>query len=376
MAGLYIHIPFCRRKCVYCAFYSTAAFDDAKVEAYRHALAEEARWFSEHYLDGRKAALETLYIGGGTPSLLPVDFYVRLIADLETFFNFSDCREVSFEANPEHLDYGYLRDLRQYTPVRRLSIGVQSFRDDDLKRLNRCHTGKEAVQAVENAWRIGFENLSADLIYGLWEEGGSVRWKENLACLEALGLPHFSAYALSLEPRTRLWKQVEQGKARMASDEELELEYRELQCFAKEHGYLLYEISNLAKPGFEAIHNSNYWRNIPYVGLGASAHSYWGKERFWNTACLDDYLKDATGTKGREVLSEEDVYHEYVMTALRTIGGVKKSKLSGFSESLQQEFRLRVVHEMEAGNLVEKEDAYVVAEDRRLLTDLIAGTFF
>lgn len=374
--GLYIHIPFCRRKCVYCAFYSVAAFDPVRIEAYLQALIDEARWFSEVRFEGEKQALGTLYIGGGTPSLLPVDFYVRLMQGLETVFDFSTCREMTFEANPEHLASEYLRDLWHYTPVRRLSIGIQSFRDEDLKRLNRCHTGKEAVAAVENARRAGFSNLSADLIYGLWGEDGSKYWKENLDYLARLDLPHFSAYALSLEPGTVLWRKVEQGKEVMASEEEIEREYGCLQAFAKEHGYLHYEISNLAKPGFEAVHNSNYWRNVPYIGLGASAHSYLGDERSWNTDRIADYLKDAAGTKSREVLTVADHYHEYVMTALRTSWGVEKQKLSEFPKNLQREFGQKVKAEISAGNLIETEDSYIVAETRRLLTDRIACEFF
>ena len=374
--GLYIHIPFCKSKCTYCAFYSLASFDRNKEDAYFQALAAESAWFSSHYFQGRRVSLGSLYIGGGTPSLLPVGFYARLLERLAEVFDISSCREVTFEANPEHLEPDYLRDLWKYTPVRRLSIGIQSFRDEDLQKLNRCHTGQEAEKAIENARRAGFSNLSADLIYGLWGEEGAAPWAENLARLASLDLPHFSAYALSLEPKTVLWRRVEQGKAKMASDEEIEREYRYLQAFAKEHGFLHYEISNLAKPGFEAIHNSNYWRNVPYIGLGASAHSYIGDERSWNTGRLGDYLQDAVGTKEREILDEADHYHEYVMTALRTIQGVEKARLAGFREDLQREFRQRVAVEISVGNIVETEMSYVMAEDRRLLTDLVSEHFF
>lgn len=374
--GLYIHIPFCRRKCTYCAFYSVASFDAGKTASYLQALLAEARWFASHRFHDAKPKIRTVYIGGGTPSILPVSFYSALFEGLESCFDFSGCIEWSFEANPEHLGQAYLSELWKNTPIRRLSIGLQSFRDEDLHVLKRWHTGREAVEAIGMARNAGFKNLSVDLMYGLWQEEGLRHWKKNLMKLAELDVPHFSAYALTLEPGTLLWKRVKQGMAHMAPDEEIEEEFKELQAFAKRNGYEHYEISNLARPGFEAVHNSNYWREIPYIGLGASAHSFIGNERSWNVARLEEYVRDPASSKERESLSEEDRYHEYVMTALRTSRGVEKSRLAAFQESFREEFLERAAAEMKKGNMAETEDSYVVRENRRLLTDAIAETFF
>ncbi|MDE7102487.1 MAG: radical SAM protein, partial [Bacteroidales bacterium] len=209
--GLYIHIPFCRRKCAYCGFFSRAGLTAEMQAAYAKALLREASFVSRSEYGGAVVKPETLYIGGGTPSLLPVDFYADLLEALSEFFDFSNLREATFEANPEGLSEDYLRGLYQHTPIRRLSIGIQSFFDEDLKRLNRGHTGQEAVQAVENARKSGFENLSVDLIFGLYDKEQQSCWKENLARLAELSVPHFSAYALTVEPGTLLAKQLETG---------------------------------------------------------------------------------------------------------------------------------------------------------------------
>ena len=222
--GLYIHIPFCRRKCAYCAFYSVASFDAGKTASYLQALLAEARWFASHRFHDAKPKIRTVYIGGGTPSILPVSFYSALFEGLESCFDFSGCIEWSFEANPEHLGQAYLSELWKNTPIRRLSIGLQSFRDEDLHVLKRWHTGREAVEAIGMARNAGFKNLSVDLMYGLWQEKGLRHWKENLMKLAELDVPHFSAYALTLEPGTLLWKRVKQGMAHMAPDEEIEEE--------------------------------------------------------------------------------------------------------------------------------------------------------
>lgn len=373
-AGLYVHIPFCRRKCAYCAFYSVASADAGKIDRYREVLVSEARAYRSRY--GCKIGIGTLYIGGGTPSLLPVPFYAELWARLQECFDFTHLREVTFEANPEHLEASYLHDLYRLTPVRRLSIGVQSFVDSDLKMLNRCHSGKDALDAIDRAREAGFRKLSIDLIYGLNTGQESSTWKRNLEILGTLDLDHFSAYSLTVEPGTTLWRKVSQGKQDDVSPDRQAAEYEELMDFAQKNGYEAYEISNFCRPGCEAVHNSHYWQDVPYIGLGASAHSYDGAVRTWNADRLDAYMDDPEGSRGREVLSEKDRYHEYVMTALRTVWGVSRRKIESFSEPIRKEFLRQAVRQMELGNLEEKEDAWVVRSDRRLLTDGIACEFF
>lgn len=374
--GLYIHIPFCRRKCAYCGFFSRAGLTPEMQAAYGKALLREAAFVSQSEYDGKVVKPETLYIGGGTPSLLPVDFYAGLIEALSDFFDFSSLREATFEANPEGLSEDYLRSLYHHTPIRRLSIGIQSFFDEDLKRLNRGHTGREALQAVENARKSGFENLSVDLIFGLYDQEEKSHWKENLAALDALCVPHFSAYALTVEPGTLLEKQLEKGMMKIADEDLLEKEYLYLQGFAQEAGYEAYEISNFARAGRYAVHNTNYWRARPYVGLGASAHSFFGNRRVWNAADLKAYVTDPVGSRQGETLSEKDLYHEYVMTALRTIWGVEKETLRRFSPSLQADFARQAERQCSLGNLEPTPKGYRVPDSRRFLTDGIAVEFF
>ncbi len=374
--GLYIHIPFCRRKCAYCAFYSVAGQEGSKAEAYGQALLEEAGQVFARRYGSEKPLIGTLYAGGGTPSLLPVGFYVRLLAGLSEFFDLSRLQEATFEANPEHLAPAYLEELRDRTPFGRLSIGVQSFFDDDLALLNRKHTGKEALLSVENARKAGFSDISVDLIYGLHARGSDSHWRENLRILASLQLPHFSAYALTVEPGTLLEKRFSRGQARIAGELLLEEEYFCLQDFAGSQGYEAYEISNYARPGKYALHNTNYWRGVPYIGLGASAHSFFGNERRWNPASLPDYLADPAGEKEGEMLEAEDLYHEYVMTALRTQWGVDMNELSRFPLPLRREFLARAARQVEIGNLRVDGGRYVVVPARRLLADGIASDFF
>lgn len=374
--GLYIHIPFCRQKCLYCAFYSVAARAGEYAEAYAGALLREAEYFKEHFFAHRKAEIATLYIGGGTPSLLPVPFYAALLEKLQRVFDLSELEEVTFEANPEHLSPEYLADLYRHTPVRRLSIGVQSFSDADLKLLNRRHSAQQALDAVENARRAGFENLSIDLIYGIHPAAEPSSWQGNLEILKSLQLPHFSAYALTVEPGTMLERKLASGKMAVAEEEQIEKEYFRLQEFAAVNAYEAYEISNYARKGAYGLHNCNYWRDVPYVGLGAAAHSYLGEERHWNPASVQAYIQDPVSGKQGERLQERDRYHEYIMTALRTVWGVAQEKIAAFSEPLRQEFYQRAEKEIKCGNLQRKGDAYRVPPARRLLTDGIAAAFF
>lgn len=374
--GLYIHIPFCRRKCSYCAFYSVANPEAVRPGAYREALLREADYFQMHYFGSEPVSVQTLYIGGGTPSLFPVSFYRELCEALAVRMDFSDLQEVSMEANPEHLTLDYLCDLYRYTPIRRLSIGVQSFNDADLRFLNRRHSGQEAEKAIENARKAGFENLTVDLIYGLHPEGEPSFWTDNLNKLQSLQLPHFSAYALTVEPRTALARKIESKQTRIADEDVLESEYFQLQEFAQKNGYEAYEISNYARNGAYSRHNCNYWRDVPYIGLGASAHSYIENERHWNVCDVAAYVADPVAGKQAERLREEDRYHEYVMTALRTVWGVERQKIKRFSSVLQHAFFQCAERQEKAGNLVRRGDAYVVPASRRLLTDGIAAEFF
>lgn len=323
MAGLYIHIPFCRQKCRYCDFYSIAS--DALAAPMLDSLGAE--------LDARAGefageTISTVYFGGGTPTVYSPQELQGLIDRARRRYRMDALQEVTVEANPDDLTDEYLEALRD-TEVNRLSIGVQSFVDSHLELFNRRHTGQQAVDAVLRAKKYGFENLTIDLIYGV-PGMTEQQWESNLSRFIELDVPHLSAYHLGIEPRTVLGKWAEQGRITAVSEEVSQSHYDRLEQVASEAGYVHYEISNFARSGYEAVHNSNYWRGVPYLGIGPSAHSFLGDVRRWNTANNRNYIENA-GTKNgfeTEYLSPVDRLNEMLMTGLRTAVGVNLRQLS------------------------------------------------
>lgn len=318
MAGLYIHIPFCAKRCLYCDFYSHT---EMKYKTpYLDALVREME-LRKVYLDGEP--LETIYFGGGTPSQLSAPDFERLFEVIDRHFDVQACREITLEANPDDLTDAYVAALRDL-PFNRISMGVQSFDAADLRFLNRRHTGPEAIRAIETCRVNGFENLSIDLIYGLpeqTEEG----WKANIEQALALDIPHLSAYHLIYEEGTALYKLKESGKIAPVTEETSLRFFTLLIDSLEKAGYLHYEISNFARPGWFSKHNSAYWMGKNYLGLGPSAHSYDGQEREWNVASLAAYIKGIE--KGEPALEKEPLdlrtrYNDYIITRLRTMWGI------------------------------------------------------
>ena len=315
MAGLYLHIPFCARRCSYCDFYSTTR--SALRDAYADALVREA---------GRRKTeirepFQTVYFGGGTPSQLTVAQLERILNGLNRHLDLSQVTECTLEANPDDLRPEYLSALRQLG-FNRLSVGVQSFNDAYLKFMNRRHTAAEAVQAIQRARGAGFSNLSVDLMYGLPKQT-ETDWNHTL--LQAIDLrpEHLSAYHLSYEEGTVMYRYRND-----AVSEETSLRLFHTLCNTlAEKGYEHYEISNFALPRRRSLHNSHYWQGIPYLGLGAGAHSYDGKNRrCWNPDNLEGYLNGSAGRE-EETLSDKDHYNELVMTRLRIIEGIDTSEI-------------------------------------------------
>lgn len=323
MAGLYIHIPFCASRCIYCDFFSST--DSSWRGAYVDALCRE--------LDLRRGELggepvATVYFGGGTPSTLSADERERLFCALSKVVEWDRCDEVTFEVNPDDVTHLFISELKD-TPVNRLSMGVQSFDDNDLAFLHRRHTARAAAEAVERCRRGGYENVSIDLIYGL--PGQTLdRWNANLQRAVALDVPHISAYNLIYEEGTALWRMRERGEVEEC-DEELALQMLgQLIDTLSSHGYEHYEISNFARPGRYARHNTSYWQGVPYLGLGAAAHSYDGRCRRVNPASLSRYV--AAVTEGRVAYTEEletfdSLYNERILTSLRTCWGLDVNRL-------------------------------------------------
>ena len=276
------------------------------------------------YLHGEP--VETVYFGGGTPSILIVDEIKELLDLIKAHYEISKDPEITLEANPDTLSCDYLKGMRTIG-VNRLSIGIQSFFDNDLKYLSRRHDAQHARQCVQMAKDVGFENISLDLIYGL-PTSDADQWNRNLDRFFEMDVPHLSAYALTLEPNSILTKQIEIGKALPVNEDDAVRDYEILCRRASEHGFLHYEISNFCKPGQHSKHNANYWFGIPYAGFGPSAHSYDGTSRQWNVSNLEKWGRKQNSEDGsqnvaeKETLTPEQIYNEYVMLRLRTMWGI------------------------------------------------------
>lgn len=319
MAGIYIHIPFCQRRCLYCDFFSTTQL--SRRNEYVDALLQEIA----QRKDEASEPIRTIYIGGGTPSTLAAEHIQRLLQAI----GIEGKTEITMELNPGDASPEYMRSLRQ-AGIQRLSIGIQSFQDPLLQRIGRRHNAAQAIEAVRIAKETGFDNLSIDLIYAL--PGQTMRqWKQDIATALSLNVQHISTYGLMYEPGTPL-TMMRDDRQLTPVDEDTEIAMYDLLCERlKEAGFVHYEVSNFALPGYEAKHNSSYWDNTPYIGIGAGAHSYNAAQhvRSWNPEDLDAYIRGIqTGTLQREseTLTEHDLYNERIMLGLRTHLGIPDSE--------------------------------------------------
>jgi oxygen-independent coproporphyrinogen III oxidase len=317
MAGIYIHIPFCKQKCIYCNFFSLAS--SRFTDDFFLSLLKEIR-LQKNYIGFEK--INTIYFGGGTPSLVKVDNIKKVLDEIQKFYLVDDNPEITLEANPDDISNSFLKGLRS-TSVNRLSIGVQSFFDEDLKYLNRIHQSKQAEEAIMRSQDNGFENLSIDLIYGI-PTLTSENWEHNIDKTVQIGIPHISAYSLTLEPNTILDHHIKKGKREIIDENKSIAQYEYLIKRMKQENFLHYEISNFCKEGFISKHNSAYWKEEKYLGLGPSAHSFNQESRQWNVSNITEYVEKIGKSEipfEIEFLSEEQKYNEYVLTSLRTIWG-------------------------------------------------------
>ena len=317
MSGIYIHIPFCKQACSYCDFHFSTQL--GKKEQMLQALCEEVRQRKAELGD---TAVETIYFGGGTPSILENAEIELLIDEVYKNFKVAPNPEITLEANPDDLSKKRIVQLSN-SPINRLSIGIQSFYDEDLELMNRAHRADEAANCISEATKY-FENISIDLIYGIPGMGHD-RWKSNIEKALAFGLPHISSYALTVEPRTALKKFIEQGKVADVDDAHAQEQFLLLVEMLEANGFVNYEISNFGKPGYFSRNNISYWQGKKYLGIGPSAHSFDGKNRSWNVPNNIKYIKAVQAGKlplETEQLTTLDRYNEYVMTGLRTIWGV------------------------------------------------------
>jgi oxygen-independent coproporphyrinogen-3 oxidase len=319
MPGLYLHIPFCKQACHYCDFhFSTSLASKAQMVS---AIGKELE-LRRDYL-GESPTLETIYFGGGTPSLLSGDELHRIFEAIHANFTVAPQAEITLEANPDDLSAAKLAELAA-SPVNRLSIGLQSFHEPHLRLMNRAHSAEESTTAVRRAQDADFENISVDLIYGVPAPGHHI-WEADLANVLALNVPHISAYALTIEPGTALGHRTKKGTFIPPPDDFVATQFEMLLAELRRQGYEQYEISNFCQPGRESRHNSNYWRGVPYLGLGPSAHSYDGRNRQFNVANNPQYLR-AILEQGEvpatvDELTPTDRANEYLITTLRTTRG-------------------------------------------------------
>ena len=318
MSGIYIHIPFCRRKCLYCAFYSVALL--SRKQDYIDALYTEIEGTLD-FLPSRH--IETVYLGGGTPTLLSIRELENILTKIRKHYILAPDHECTIEANPEQLNKTYLKDLLSIG-INRISIGVQSFNDETLRFLGRKHNAEEAEAAVHLAAAAGFDNISIDLIYGISQRQAG-EWEVDLHKASSLSIQHLSCYALTNEENSLLWRKIKQQQLPGIDEDLANKEFHTLLQIARQNGFEQYEISNFARNGQISRHNSAYWSGEPYLGLGPSAHSFDGKTRKWNVSNLMQYIDDAaTGnfSGDSETLSLNDRYNEYIMLGLRTAKGI------------------------------------------------------
>lgn len=323
--------------------------------------------------------LKSLYFGGGTPSILSVDEINSLIDEILKCFSFGNDIEITLEANPDDLNKQFLKQLAG-TPVNRLSIGTQSFFEEDLKLMNRAHNASEAESSVKRAQDFGFENLSIDLIYGSPTSNLEI-WKENLKKTVELEIPHISSYALTVEPKTTLENWISKGKIKSPKEEEQNREFYYMSAFLKDNGFEHYEVSNFARPGFYSRHNSAYWKYQEYLGIGPSAHSYNGFDvRSWNVANNQQYIKKLAAknlAKSEEILSQEDQFNEMIMIGLRTIWGVDLLTLKRkFSGKIQDHFQEEIKSKIKEGVLIIENEHLKIPEEHWFMADGIASDLF
>jgi len=318
MAGIYIHIPFCKTLCSYCDFYHVVSRTDNR--AFIDALVKESA-IRREYIGNE--IISTIYIGGGTPSLLSVKEIQSILDNIRKLYSVEENCEITMEMNPDDIGKDYLNDLKN-SDVNRISLGIQSWRDSDLRLLNRRHNVAQAVYALEETIKTGFKNVTIDLIYGI-PGLASQDWSSNLDFSFSFDIKHLSAYHLTIEPGTVFGKMKEKGLLSEIEEEESNTQFHILIDKAESAGFVHYEISNFGKPGFFSMHNSNYWKQVNYLGLGPSAHSFNGYSRQWNVSDVKKYIKAVNSGSllfEREELDKRTRFNEYIMTSLRTMWGI------------------------------------------------------
>ena len=368
MAGIYIHIPFCKSFCSYCDFYSIT--DNSLKDALVQAVIRESS-IRPSYLEGE--TVETVYFGGGTPSLLEPATAAALISDLKKKFPFSDDPEITFEVNPDDVYEGLFIDLKK-AGINRISLGVQSWDDKRLRYLGRRHDAAQSARALDMVFREGIKNVSVDIIYGV-PGMTTADLKADLEKTFAFPVTHLSAYHLTVEEGTRFGRMKKEGKLKETDEETSASMFSLLGKVCREHGFIHYEISNFAKEGYISRHNSSYWKQVPYLGLGPSAHSFDGRSRQWNVADVRKYVKAISSGEipcEREELDKIMMFNEYVMTSLRTMWGIDLIHVEEFYDKELHDYLVNLSGKYITYGLMKREKNTLVLTDQgRMMSDNI-----
>jgi len=372
MAGIYIHIPFCKKLCFYCDFYHVVSHDDNSL--FIDALLKEALLRKDYLGD---EPVSTIYLGGGTPSVFSVKDLGTILDQIKKLFTIAEDCEVTIELNPDDVNETYLEGLKNLN-INRISLGIQSWRDTDLKLLNRRHDSARAVKALKEILNAGFKNVTIDLIYGI--PGMSLKdWESNLDFTFSFDIKHLSAYHLTFEPGTVFGKMLEKGDISEIDEEDSAAQFNLLIEKAESAGFIHYEISNFAKPGYFSIHNSNYWKQVSYLGLGPSAHSFNGYTRQWNVRDLKGYIKSVNEGKSFFESEELDVkkrFNEYIMTSLRTMWGIDLDYIEGMFEKEGYDYVINLSGKFRNYGLMKLEkNSLVLTNQGKLISDNIISEF-
>lgn len=373
MAGIYIHIPFCRKVCYYCDFFFTVSLKHRPrfIECLKKELI-----LQQNYLKDEE--IQTIYFGGGTPSVIPPSKINEILDLIYTNYKVSENPEITLEANPDDLTEQYLEKLVK-TKVNRLSIGIQSFFDEDLKWMNRRHNGSEAINSIKMSQKAGFKNMNIDLIYGFPLLTNS-KWNSNLQKVLDLGVTHISGYLLGIEPKTVFGVMKEKGTLDTMDEEKCRDQFELLMQKTNSAGYIHYEISNFCLPGYFSRHNTSYWSAKNYLGTGPSANSFNGNSRQWNVKGLTKYMESIESDiipAGREELDLNTRYNDYILTSLRTMWGVRFEYLTqNFGQSYFSHFKKEAEPFLSKKEMIFDDKKAVLTPKGMLLSDSIMSALF
>src|ERR1035437_1517316 len=372
MAGIYIHIPFCKKLCFYCDFYHVISVGNNS--CFIDALLKEASLRKDYLVN---ETISTIYLGGGTPSVFSIQDLGTILNHIHKLFRLAEDCEITIEINPDDVKPAYLESLKNLN-INRISLGIQSWRDSDLKMLNRRHDSAQAVIALKDTLNAGFKNVTIDLIYGI--PGMSLKeWESNLDFSFSFDIKHLSAYHLTIEPGTVFGKMLEKGTISEIDENDSAEQFNILIEKAESEGFIQYEISNFGKPGYFSIHNSNYWKQVSYLGLGPSAHSFNGYSRQWNIRDLKGYIKLINAGKSfyeSEELNSKTRFNEYIMTSLRTMWGIDLEYVEGMFEKEGYDYIINLAGKFKDYGLMKQEKkSLILTNQGKLISDNIISEF-